>query len=111
MSALASSALSAVVPLLVGAQEKAPPDDEVVAGWTGFAVFIGLILAVAVLGYFLTKQLRRVDQAKADGVFGDPPAEETREDADGSDADGGSGSGADAGTGSDGGSGSGSGGD
>ena len=60
---------------LVSAEDKRPADNDVVAGWTGFAVFILLILAVAVIGWALTKSLRTASRAKDAGVFGDRPAE------------------------------------
>ncbi|TYL49996.1 hypothetical protein FXB39_10000 [Nocardioides sp. BGMRC 2183] len=62
-------------PLLTAAVEKSPDANDVVAGWMGFAVFIGLIVAVAVLGWSLTKQLRKTDKAAAEGVFGAEDAE------------------------------------
>ncbi len=61
---------------LVSAQEGPEPND-VVAGWTGFAVFIGLILAVAFLGWSLTKQLRKADRAAEKGLY-DPSAKDER---------------------------------
>lgn len=61
--------------LLVEADEKAPADEDVVAGWTGFAVFAFLIVAVALLGWSLTRQLRKADRAEADGVYGTEEAE------------------------------------
>ena len=44
--------------------------DDVKAGWVAFAIFIGLILAVAFLGYSLVKQLRKVDAAEEAGLYG-----------------------------------------
>jgi hypothetical protein len=58
---------------LVSAADKKPEDEDVVAGWMGFAVFVFLILAVAVIGWALTKSLRTADRAKDAGVFGDEP--------------------------------------
>ncbi len=37
----------------------APDDEDVVAGWTAFAIFGLLILAVVILGFSLVKHLRR----------------------------------------------------
>ena len=50
---------------------EGPDPEDVKAGWGAFAIFIGLCLMVAFLGWALTKQLKRVDRAKAAGVFGD----------------------------------------
>jgi hypothetical protein len=60
---------------LLAAQDKKPEDNDVVAGWTGFAVFILLILAVAVIGWALTKSLRTASRAKDAGVYGDQPVD------------------------------------
>lgn len=64
-----------VVSALVSAEEKAPKDEDVVAGWTGFAVFVALILALAVIGWALTRSLRTASRAKDAGVYGDEPDE------------------------------------
>lgn len=57
------------------AQDKPVDEDtNIVAGWLGFAVFAGLILAVAVIGFALSRSLKTAQRAKDTGVFGDPPA-------------------------------------
>ena len=61
-----------VLPFLLRVVDQAPEDDDVVAGWGAFALFVGLILAVIFLGFSLTKQLRKTDAAKEAGVFDDP---------------------------------------
>ncbi|TWH03189.1 hypothetical protein L615_001200000580 [Nocardioides sp. J9] len=68
MHALAASVVNA----LVLAEEKAPADEDVVAGWTAFWIFLGLIVAVAVIGFALTRSLRTAQRAKDQGVYGDP---------------------------------------
>ena len=60
--------------------DKAPDDKDVVAGWTGALVFVSLILAVAIIGWALTRSLRTAQRAKDSGVFGDPPQGEGDED-------------------------------
>ena len=72
-------ALTAVTVLLKPG-EKAPDDKDVVAGWTGALVFVALILAVAIIGWALTRSLRTAQRAKDSGVFGDPPADGDDED-------------------------------
>lgn len=47
-----------------------PDPDDVVAGWSGFAVFIGLIIAVALLLWSFTRQLKKTDRAAERGVYG-----------------------------------------
>ncbi|MGD9957795.1 hypothetical protein [Nocardioides sp.] len=52
-------------------------DEDITAGWTAFAIFILLGLAVAFLGWSLTRQLRKAQRAKDTGVYGDEPVEPT----------------------------------
>jgi hypothetical protein len=59
-----------VVAIQLLASDPIPEDDDVVAGWIGFAVFIGLAIAVALLGWGLTKQLRRAEANRKAGAFG-----------------------------------------
>lgn len=72
MHALAADLVTA----LVSAEEKAPDAEDVTAGWLGFWVFLGLIVAVAVIGWALTKSLKTAERAKRSGVYGDEPAAE-----------------------------------
>ncbi len=59
---------------VVSLADEVPQDDEVKAGSIAFAIFVGLIVAVVLLGFSLTKQLRKAQAAKAAGAFG--PVEE-----------------------------------
>jgi hypothetical protein len=59
-----------LAPLLVGAADKVPADDDVKAGWVAFAVFIGLGIAVALLGVSLTRHLRKARDNADSGAFG-----------------------------------------
>ena len=49
--------------------DKVPNPNDVTAGWVAFAVFIGLAIAVAFLGFSLTKHLRRANANAEKGVF------------------------------------------
>ena len=53
--------------------DKVPKDNDVTAGWTAFAVFIGLAIAVALLGWSLVRHLRKAEANKRAGAFGDEP--------------------------------------
>ena len=57
------------------ASDPRPDDNNVVAGWVGFAVMIALIVAVVFILRSFTKQLNKVDAAKQAGVFGEEPEE------------------------------------
>ncbi len=70
----------AILPLLDGASDPVPADNDVKAGWTAALVFVGLIVAVVLLAFSFAKQLRKTRAARDAGVFGDPPAT-TSEDA------------------------------
>ena len=59
------NALIYLVPLV----DKVPDPSDVKAGWVAFGVFIALCLAVAFLGFSLTKHLRRADDNAERGVF------------------------------------------
>ena len=66
--------------LLVLVSDMAPEPEDVKAGWTAFALFIGGLVAVGLLGWSLVKQLRKVEDARKRGVYGDEPeVEETSE--------------------------------
>lgn len=49
--------LQAVVVL---ATDKTPKANDVVAGWLGFAVFMGLLIAVVLLSWSLSRHLKKV---------------------------------------------------
>ena len=55
--------------LLVTSSQQAPDDNDVVAGWTAFVLFVALIVAVAVLGFSLTKRLKNVAKAQEQGLY------------------------------------------
>ena len=69
--------VAAIALFLQKTQEKAPDPNDVVAGWTGFIVFIAMILAVAVIGYALNRSLKTAQRAKDSGVYGDQAAAES----------------------------------
>jgi len=58
------------VPALVSAAATAPAPEDVKAGWVAFAVFIALGIAVALLGFSLTRHLRTARSNAEHGVFG-----------------------------------------
>ena len=68
--ALLATALTSLVPLA----DKMPKPEDVKAGWTAFTIFLLLLAAVALLGWSLTRQLRKAQAAKDAGVFDDPDA-------------------------------------
>jgi hypothetical protein len=80
-----SALLVQLVLLATQVVDETPEPEDVKAGWTAFAVFLLLIGAVVLLGFSLTKHLRRAEAAEKAGLYGsDKPAEdaEDAEDAD-----------------------------
>ena len=64
----------ALLPFADGSNpDPVPAENDVTAGWTALLVFVGLIVAVVVLGVSLAKQLRKARAARDAGVYGDPP--------------------------------------
>ena len=66
--------MTSVLLLLLPLVEQGPDDEDVVAGWTAFGLFGLLILAVVVLGFSLTKHLKRAARSEAEGRY-DPPTQ------------------------------------
>ncbi|MGB0102423.1 MAG: hypothetical protein WBP61_19245 [Nocardioides sp.] len=58
--------------LVVALVDEVPEEEDVKAGWTAFVIFIGLILAVALLGFSLVKHLRKAEASEEAGLY-DPP--------------------------------------
>ncbi|WP_447645482.1 hypothetical protein [Nocardioides zeae] len=51
---------------LAADREEGPEPEDVKAGWTGFAVFIGLIVAVVLLLVSMTRHIRKVRRQQDD---------------------------------------------
>jgi len=76
MHAVTAAALQVTTEALVSAKDKpVDQDTNIVAGWLGFWIFVALIVAVAIIGWALTRSLRTADRAKDAGVYGDAPAD------------------------------------
>lgn len=71
--------LVSAAPAVAAELEKAPAAEDTVAGWTAFVIFLFLIAAVAVIGYFVTRSLKIAGRAKDQGVYGDEPVDHTGE--------------------------------
>ena len=65
--------LSELTLLVVRLADETPKPEDVKAGWTAFVIFLLLLGAVVVLGFSLSKQLRKAQAAKEAGVYGDDP--------------------------------------
>jgi hypothetical protein len=63
--------------LLVTLVDKTPAANDVKAGWGAFAIFLLLALAVAILGWSLTRHLRKAERNAEAGMF-DPSDKKPR---------------------------------
>ena len=59
----------AAVYLISRAVDGVPEDEDVVAGWTAFALFGLLIVAIAILGFSLTKRLKNAARSAEEGRY------------------------------------------
>jgi hypothetical protein len=55
--------------LVLLAADTPPEDEDVVAGGWGAIVLVGLIIAVVLLGFSLSKQLRKAQAAEDAGLY------------------------------------------
>jgi len=67
---------TAAIVLVPGASDRAPEDEDVVAGTWGLVMFLFLVVAMVLLMRSMLKQMRKADRAKDAGVYGDPPVDE-----------------------------------
>ncbi|WP_243059172.1 hypothetical protein [Nocardioides sp. SR21] len=58
-----------LLPLIVSLVDEVPEAEDVKAGWAAFAIFLLLIAAVALLGWSLTRQLRKAQAAEDAGLY------------------------------------------
>lgn len=61
--------------LLIRLADQTPDPEDVTAGAWGGLMFVLLVVAVALLMLSFVKQLRKTEQARRRGVFGDVPEE------------------------------------
>ena len=66
---LTGPVLSPVLPFVLSLVDESPEPEDVKAGWTAFAIFLLLAVAVAFLGRSLFKQLRKAQAAQEAGVY------------------------------------------
>ena len=62
-----------VLPLLAPLVDEVPEAEDVKAGAIAFLLFILGLVAVALLGWSLVRQLRKVEDARKRGVYGGEP--------------------------------------
>jgi len=55
--------------LLVGLVDKTPKPADVKAGWGAFGIFLGMAVAVALLGWSLSRHLKKAQRNEDEGRF------------------------------------------
>ncbi len=73
LSALLTNELTTLVLRLA---DPSPQPEDVKAGWTAFALFLLLLVAVGLLGLSLVRHLRRAQANDRSGMFGRPDGPE-----------------------------------
>lgn len=58
-----------LLPFLVSGADKVPAAEDVKAGWGAMALFIALAVAVALLGWSLSRHLRKANDNAELGAF------------------------------------------
>ncbi|NPC95763.1 hypothetical protein [Nocardioides sp. zg-DK7169] len=62
--------IAEVLPVLTERLDETPKPEDVKAGWVGFGVFLGLCVMVALLGWAMSRQLKRTAKNREAGAFG-----------------------------------------
>ena len=70
-----TATLSTVMDVVVLAARQAPEPEDVKAGWLGFGVWLGLVVAVVLLCFSFVRQLRKVNFEEKDPAEPDATAE------------------------------------
>ena len=65
--------LSPLVVALSNSLDPAPQPEDVKAGYPALFLFLGLLAVILLLGWSLIRHLRRADDNRRTGVFGDAP--------------------------------------
>jgi hypothetical protein len=60
-------------------KDPTPSADNVTAGGLGAIVFLGLLIALILIGYFMSKQLKKAQAHKDANTYQDPKLEEAAE--------------------------------
>ncbi|MBE7323936.1 hypothetical protein IEQ44_04640 [Nocardioides sp. Y6] len=76
---LTPDVLSSLLVAIEDAPRPVPEDSEVKAGYIALFLWLGMAVAVALLGWSLVRQFRKVNAAREAGVYDDPAAPRGRQ--------------------------------
>lgn len=68
---------SLLAPLVIAFADPTPQPEDVKAGYPALFLFLGLLVVVGLLGWSLTRHLRRVETNRRAGLFDDEPGAST----------------------------------
>jgi membrane protein implicated in regulation of membrane protease activity len=61
--------MNTLILTLATVMAEGPKPEDVKAGWTAFIVFLVLLVAVALLGWSLTRQLKKAERNRQAGIL------------------------------------------
>jgi len=68
-------------------KDPTPAAEDVTAGGLGAIVFVGLIIALILIGYFMSRQLKKAQAHKDANTYQDPRLDEAAREAESKDTD------------------------
>lgn len=71
--------LYVIASFLVAAVDPVPAGEDIKAGWGAFGIFLTMAVAVGLLGWSLTRHLKKTKQNADAGLFGEVETEEPTE--------------------------------
>ncbi|MCX6397930.1 MAG: hypothetical protein NTV23_15690 [Propionibacteriales bacterium] len=71
--------LYAIATFVSLAVDPTPDKEDIKAGWGAFGIFIAMAVAVGLLGWSLTRHLKKTKQNAEAGVFGETPDEAAKD--------------------------------
>lgn len=69
------STLYAIASFVTLVTDASPDKEDIKAGWGAFGIFIAMAVAVGLLGWSLTRHLKKAKSNADAGAFGDAPVE------------------------------------
>ena len=68
-------------------KDPTPAAEDVTAGGLGAIIFVGLIIALILIGYFMSRQLKKAQAHKEANTYQDPRLDEAASEAEAKDSE------------------------